>query len=212
MQAAPSKSIKQRKRSSNAAFPSWRATGSVGGRRWVWLLVSGLCFAVATLTAFLQPPRDNPMSPTQTTWDWVKEPIERNPWRRLPAVSDNLSRVFFVDTQHAWIAGDNGTILATRDGGTTWKQQTSGTAEMLESLFFIDASRGWAVGLRGTILATRDGGTTWKPQSSRTSEWLFSVHFADASHGWVVGLAGLILATTDGGVTWTPQVDKEIGI
>ena len=34
--------------------------------------------------------------------------------------------MFFVDDQTGWVVGEEGTILATRDGGTTWTRQDTG--------------------------------------------------------------------------------------
>ncbi len=123
----------------------------------------------------------------------------------------NLEAVFFATERLGWAVGEDGTILATGDGGKTWTPQTSGTKALLNSVHFTaDGQRGGAVGgLVGegwTILATLDGGKTWTPQTSGTSASLDSVHFtADGQRGWAVGANGMILATGDGGNKWTPQ-------
>ena len=52
-----------------------------------------------------------------------------------------------------WAVGQDGTILATQNGGETWQPQTSGTPKSLLSVqFAADWQRGWAVGQDGTIL------------------------------------------------------------
>ena len=66
--------------------------------------------------------------------------------------------------------GTDGTILATSNGGATWKAQSSGTTETLYGVAFANASDGWAVGQIGTILATSNGGATWNAQNSGTTE------------------------------------------
>ena len=73
--------------------------------------------------------------------------------------------------------GSGGTILATTDGGETWKAQTSGSTESLNGVSFADAWAGWAVGDGGTTLATDDGGATWDVESSGTSAGLYAVTF-----------------------------------
>ena len=95
--------------------------------------------------------------------------------------------------------GDHGVILATKNGGSTWRAQASGTTEGLCGVAFSDAAHGWVVGDYGTILATTDGGATWHNQGSPTANDLCGVDFVDAAHGWVVGEGGAILATSDGG-------------
>ena len=103
--------------------------------------------------------------------------------------------------------GKYGTILATRDGGSKWEPQSSGSKAGLSFVHFLaDGQHGWAVGSEGTILATGDGGGKWVPQSSGSKAILASVHFlADGLHGWAVGNDGTILATRDGGSKWEPQ-------
>jgi photosystem II stability/assembly factor-like uncharacterized protein len=104
-----------------------------------------------------------------------------------------------------------GVILATTDGGRTWKQQLAASRYNLLCVACAGVSRAWAMGdstERNVVLATTDGGTTWKVQyskSPRSGETWTGMAFADASHGWLVGPGGLILATTDGGTTWAPQ-------
>ena len=55
--------------------------------------------------------------------------------------------------------GSNGTILATTNGGVTWKAQKSGTSTILTGVAFTTASHGWVAGF-GTILTTTNGGVT----------------------------------------------------
>jgi hypothetical protein len=116
-----------------------------------------------------------------------------------------LRAVHFADPRTGWAVGGGGTILATRDGGTTWAQQKSGIKANLLGVHFADARIGWAVGNGGTIVTTRDGGTTWAEQSGGTNADLRAVHFANARTGWAVGGGGTILATRDGRTTWAQQ-------
>ena len=98
-----------------------------------------------------------------------------------------LINVNFADPAHGWAVGDNGTILATSDGGASWAPQKSGTSEYLVGVHFADPAHGWAVGRNGTILATRSGGQIWDAYNSATRNGLFQVFFADPLHGWAVG-------------------------
>ncbi len=129
-------------------------------------------------------------------------------WRRQEAglVGSYLNDVSFVDAGHGWaVGGWNGLIVATDDGGATWRRQVSGTQSEITGVSFVDPRHGWAVGFAGTILATVDGGATWKPQDNPGGDYL-AVSFVDRSHGWAVGNCGVISATADGGATWTIQV------
>ena len=114
--------------------------------------------------------------------------------------------------------GNANTILATTNGGATWKYQHSRTGIELWDIACAGASHAWAVGsdpsdsgTRNIIIATSDGGTSWTKQYSATTvntagrSGLEAVAFADTDHGWAVGSDGLILVTTDGGATWNKQ-------
>ena len=106
---------------------------------------------------------------------------------------------------HGWAVGAGGTILATTDGGATWRAQRSGTTETLNDVAFTDAENGWATG-DGVVLVTRDGGGAWRPLHSGTARYRSRAFFVDAAHGWAPAAEpGAILATTNGGVTWTAR-------
>jgi hypothetical protein len=102
------------------------------------------------------------------------------------------------------VAGDGGTILATENGGETWRPKVSGTTEDLRSVQFArDMQRGWVVGNHGTILVTRDGGDTWAQQVSGTTRGLWSLQVApDGGRLWAVGDNGTILVSQNGGESW----------
>jgi hypothetical protein len=102
--------------------------------------------------------------------------------------------------------GNEGTIVATRDGGEHWQPVSCGTMMSLGGVHFTDSRSGWAVGNEGTIFATRDNGEHWQPVSSGTDENLRCVHFADARTGWAVGSEGLLLHA--GPPTYAPWIDE----
>lgn len=104
-----------------------------------------------------------------------------------------------------WVAGGDGNISRSNDGGATFSNQTSGTTQSLIDLFFIDKDTGWMVGGNGTILTTSNGGGTWTAQTSGVTVQLNGVHFVSSTTGFVVGNGGTILSTTNGGTTWTAE-------
>ena len=129
-----------------------------------------------------------------------------------------LEDVVFLDRRHGWavggwprdyavaIYGGMGVILATDDGGRTWRPQLDAAAAWLSGAWFIDRSNGWAVGEYGTVMRTRDGGVTWSQMRNvPTPAWLHDVHFVDHQRGWAVGAYETVLKTNDGGMTWTHQ-------
>lgn len=113
----------------------------------------------------------------------------------------DLSSVFFVDEQTGWIAGKDGVLKHTNNGGTSWTSQFA-TSEDINTLFFINPSQGWIAGKDGFIKTTQNGGATWISQFSGTESELNAIYFFDAQHGIAVGEKGTILTTTNGGSSW----------
>ena len=92
--------------------------------------------------------------------------------------------------------GDIGTILASTDGGVSWKTQSSGTKARLSSIQFLDPRQGWAVGDSGTILASTDGGVSWsEPLLSYQHYPPLWYYGASARSLFLFGFSGYRLAT-----------------
>lgn len=111
-------------------------------------------------------------------------------------VSAHLNAIQMMRSNNAWIgwvAGNNGTILKTVNGGTQWSQQTSGATANLRDVHFVNTDQGWVVGDGGLILATNNGGASWMPEASGVSEDLFGVFFLNPGLGFAVGANGRIL-------------------
>lgn len=116
----------------------------------------------------------------------------------------DLNDVTFIDPEHGWVVGGRSTILATDNGGRSWRQQQSGVKAGLNAVQFTDPQHGWAVG-KGGLMATDNGGQSWRVQQSGMNTRLNAVHFTDLQHGWAVGSEGIILATDNGGQSWREQ-------
>jgi photosystem II stability/assembly factor-like uncharacterized protein len=94
-----------------------------------------------------------------------------------------------------WVAGENGTILFSNDGGEKWKEQRSDTEETLLDIFMDRDNRtGWITGKTGTVLYTENGGQKWVKLSTGGTTHINGVAFADdTASGWVIGDNGTIL-------------------
>jgi photosystem II stability/assembly factor-like uncharacterized protein len=135
------------------------------------------------------------------------DPARLETWK-LPKAS------LFAVTAHGdnvWTCGYWGTILRSSDGGRTWSQPDTPTANTLFSISFADATNGWAVGALGTVLRSTDGGVTWTAQAVQVPDEmggtrpldvnLFGVAAISASEAFAVGDLGTLLHTRDG-ATW----------
>ncbi len=97
------------------------------------------------------------------------------PERKYPGLL-NGGILAFADSVHGWLglgagmsAGSRGTgvLLATGDGGETWKLATAtgwDKDEAIGSMLMLTPERGWMVGggANEELLVTRDGGRTWQ--------------------------------------------------
>jgi photosystem II stability/assembly factor-like uncharacterized protein len=114
----------------------------------------------------------------------------------------NLYGISYADPDHLWVVGEFGTIMASDDGGRTFRQQHAPIESTLSGVHFVDTHRGWAVGIDNVILHTEDGGTTWNAQTPPIAQRSFYDVMVVGERGWIVGNAGTVLKSGDGGATW----------
>jgi photosystem II stability/assembly factor-like uncharacterized protein len=126
----------------------------------------------------------------------------------------DLLDVFFVNANVGWVAGKVGTIIATTDGGATWKTQLGGDpqgrADNIRLIRFVDERTGWAVqgtpGLNEKLLHTSDG-ENWEEIGTPPIS-LRDLVFTSRTRGYASGSSGrgryadVVFRTTDGGRTW----------
>ena len=147
--------------------------------------------------------------PTKTHKEATVTPVSTTPIQTpSPAVNwevqnsntkVNLHDVWFIDEDRGWAVGDEGTILNTVNGGTTWNGQTTGEKN-LRSICFVNDSNGWAVGSGGVIYYY--DGTEWNIQNSNTSDTIYGISFSSADNGCAVAEGGALLFTLNGGADW----------
>ena len=139
-------------------------------------------------------------------------------WRseRLTNSGGDLNAVFFESSRRGWVAGDNGFMSRTVDGGRTWTRKVLTTDQAVNDIYFRNEDDGFV--LAGSrILGTGDGGQTWREverlqpsEFGGATAYLYSVRFPTSKKGWIVGsisrrdtvVGSLILSTTDGGASW----------
>ncbi len=80
----------------------------------------------------------------------------------LPAQEDYYA-VDVVDSDHAWIVGSYGAVVALRDRGRTVELHPAPVHDPLFCVSFRDPSTGVIGGRGGRIFRTTDGGKSWSP-------------------------------------------------
>lgn len=122
-------------------------------------------------------------------------------------VKSTLTSVCFdPDARQGWIAGHDGTIIATRDGGQTWtlSYRSQDPENSFLDIAVIGKGRILAVGAFGLAMVSRDWGHSWNAVRIGDGDRHFN-HIGVGSKGrlTLTGESGLVLESTDQGDTWT---------
>lgn len=152
------------------------------------------------------------------TWERLGQAIQYCGDGGLPYVK--IIGVSALDSDTAWVVGHCTTILHTKDGGNTWKDQTPvhlPDYDANEITVFIDEKTGnptgWAAEDNNAVCHTTDG-EDWEKHSTPGGGYLLDVSAIDEKTAWVVGSTGpegVILHTANGGQDWEKQYYKENG-
>jgi photosystem II stability/assembly factor-like uncharacterized protein len=147
--------------------------------------------------AFVQPPNGAPSIAFSTT-------DAGNSWKPIDAVAPgSVRRLWFFDAQNGFAVGAN-TLLATTDGGKTWKSRPAAAGQDLTSIRCIDLKTCLMTTVRGDkLLRTIDGGDT-VTQITPSSQAIYAAAFNSATRVAAVGSAGTTVLSDDGGVNYTP--------
>ena len=138
---------------------------------------------------------------------------------KIDSTGDLIS-VFFTSATRGWVAGDDGYLAYTNDGGTTWTRFPLNSNDDINEIYFRNEKNGYLVAGRKMFL-TNDGGSSWretviyKPGDFKngTPEFL-SIRFADKKYGYVIGsllnrqgevIDSLLMRTDDEGESWVRQ-------
>jgi len=128
---------------------------------------------------------------------------------------DWLTSVDFVDDDNGWMAGSEGFLMKTEDGGLTWYSIPIPEEWNLEKIDFINTMDGWAIGYAGdiessVIIKTEDGGYNWIVKEQYTDVWYKDLQVVNDSVV-IVSSDINIIKTTNGGADWidiSPEINE----
>jgi photosystem II stability/assembly factor-like uncharacterized protein len=114
-----------------------------------------------------------------------------------------------------WLAGSNGKIVRSEDGGRNWQLQAIPTKVNFQDIAAWDAQHAVAVGNQGVVATTADAGRNWKlaeaPKSSVANKLTRVVALAQGQ-AWAVGEMGALLHSGDFGNTWQrKRAEEDVG-
>ena len=116
-----------------------------------------------------------------------------------------INYVEIVNNNKAFIAGYQGTLLKSTDGGSTWVSVNSNTTGSLEKIVFKDLSNGLIIANAGPSIITTDGGENWNPINYNFGGLWDADLFGDDNIA-LSGSDGKIYISEDAGQTWTEKI------
>src|SRR5260221_384117 len=119
---------------------------------------------------------------------------------RWSSNSEVLQAVSFSDSNHGIVVGNNGLVLWTSDGGSSWMNTIvidSLTNDFID-VAMTDSNNAVALGRNGEIFLSHDGGNTWMFQVRIPHKNLNKMVFSDQKNGTIVGGNGIMLKSNDG--------------
>ncbi len=133
-------------------------------------------------------------------------------WTQLTSGNDTtLYDVCFINQDTGFVCGDNGKILKTVNGGSTWVAQNSGVSESLSSIQFINSNVGYAssgfYNSNSTLIKTIDGGSTWTntnvtPLMTGGGMWFLNANVGFYAYSESLYGNSVIARTINGGANW----------
>lgn len=116
--------------------------------------------------------------------------------------SQSFNSIYSTNGTILWLAGNNGLIYRSGDGGQSFSDKSQGTANSDSN----QSSRQiFICGSAGTLLKSTNQGVNFTQSIINAGENLTSVFFFDASTGWISTGTGKIYYSTNGGNNWSQQ-------
>jgi photosystem II stability/assembly factor-like uncharacterized protein len=120
--------------------------------------------------------------------------------------SQNLNKLYFLNTSTGWVVGDGATILKTTNGGINWVPSSYFGGGTLFSVYFKNQSSGLIGGyhnghLDGFMIRTLDGGNSWGFNNFTGEPYCIFSFGGDTV--WSSRHDGYVMKSYDFGNTWT---------
>lgn len=125
---------------------------------------------------------------------------------RVTAMTQQANAVAYASPARVVVAGADGAMAASGDGGATFA--AIGNPRLEGRFFLLRSAPGgaaFATGEDGALARTTDGGGTWTRVGVPTSEDLADVSFPTAQTGYAIDTDGKLFTSTNTGTSWASR-------
>jgi RHS repeat-associated protein len=131
-------------------------------------------------------------------------------WTQASGITVNLNDVQQLDNNTSIAAGDQGTLLTSKNGGSSWEIIEVPTTENLRFVYFESLQKGHVISTTGVVWSTTDNGAHWLSSADLSFKpgSLQDVAFVNLNKGYAVfevNGSGALYTTTDQGVSWSKK-------
>lgn len=125
-------------------------------------------------------------------------------WKPLSlTIPANLRCLYFFDSLHGMVSGENARVQMTYNGGKTWTQKYVRTAAYTYDIAF-NGTYGLMVGNSLLVTSSANSGETWQVDTTPDIEkQLNSVAISNGGICWAVGDSGIVLTKLLSGHNWS---------
>ncbi|MFI5212147.1 MAG: YCF48-related protein [Ignavibacteria bacterium] len=121
-----------------------------------------------------------------------------------PVISQGFNSIYSLNGSSVWVVGPAGTIYRSNDGGSTFLNKSTGSADYYSIIGVLPINL-WISGSGGTILYSTNNGNNFTAINTGITENFTSIYFTDNLNGWVVTATGKIYKSTNAGSSWSQQ-------
>lgn len=131
------------------------------------------------------------------------------PWKIIePKPASNWQGVVAISDKEVVIAGNEGVMLRTQDGGASWQPVVTKDILTVHDAKFLRLKQDpdgqiWALAEFGNVLVSKDRGRSWKSLTPKADIGWNDIAFLPRGRVVIVGEFGKILSSNDGGQRWS---------
>lgn len=117
--------------------------------------------------------------------------------------TSNVTGLHLLNANDYYATLDNGTIVYTHNGGSTWTGNTDFTGNPLIGIVATQSNEAIAFGNNGIILKTTNNGLNWNRIGNLLTTEILNGVTSVSSDAYAIGNAGTILKSIDSGNSWS---------